>query len=151
MKRKIKYYLAGPIADVKDDSYKAWRDDITKFLENIGQGVYNPLTKYEGKAGDFKDELLEMRENGEWKEVKKFMEDLVLPADRLLVKKSDGVIAFVPNYTVGTLREISLAYEWKKPVYIVSNMKLPSNSLIGMATEIFKTFEELKKYLKEIN
>lgn len=147
--RKKRYYLAGPIADVKDDSYKTWREDLSDFLKSLGFKALNPLTKYKGKGGDVKDELFKMRKEGDWEGVKEFMEAFVLPADRELVKKSDGVIAYVPEYTVGTIREISLAYEWNKPVYIVTYLKLPSNSLIAMATKVFRTWDELKEYFRK--
>ena len=78
------------------------------------------------------------------------MENFVLPSDRELVRNADMIIAFVPEYSVGTMREIALAYEWKKPIFVVTTIECPANSLIGMATEIFSSFEELKRYLRKI-
>lgn len=144
--KNLKFYLAGPIGDVKDNSYKTWREDIEKFLESLGHRTNNPL-KFQGRSGDFKEELFQLRKERKYNQVKEFMEKFLLPHDRMLVKKSDVIIAYVPSYTVGTLREISLAYEWKKPILVVTRKRFPSNSLIGMATKMFNNFKELKEYI----
>lgn len=146
-----KWYLAGPIGDVSDLSYKTWRDEMTKFLESQDHIAVNPLTKYKGKTGDYKKEFEKLRKEGKYDEVKKWMEEWILPHDRQLVKDSYGIIAYVPEYTIGTTREIALAYEWKKPIYVVTTVKLPANSLIGMATKIFRNWKELKTYFRENN
>lgn len=145
--RRLRVYLAGPIADVKDNSYILWRQDLRKFLETLKIEALDPTDKYQGHCGDVRDELSKLRKEGKLEDIKKFMEEVVLPIDRKLVKKADVIIAYMPEYTVGTCREIALAYEWKKPIYVVTPIRFPSYSLIGMATKIFSTFEGLKDYL----
>jgi nucleoside 2-deoxyribosyltransferase len=138
------FYLAGPIGDVKDQSYIKWRDVVTKRLRNIGVNVLNPLDKYEDKVGDVKKVLDTKRDEQDYDSVKEIMGD-ILRLDKELVRRADGVLAYVPadmGYTVGTIREISLAYEWSKPIIVITDIKRLSNSLVGMATHVVYSFDE---------
>jgi len=151
--KTIKFYLAGPIGDTDDSHYLEWRQDMTKFLRSIGLDSLDPCEKYEGEdlvgsVGDWKDHLFRLRKEGEFGIVRNIMQEYILPSDLYLVEKSDGLIAYIPEYTIGTTREISFAYYWKKPVYIITQIKYPSNSLIGMCERIFRTFDELKEFLR---
>lgn len=143
----MKAYLAGPICDAKGASYIKWRQDLKDFLTKLNIQALDPTDKHQGHVGDVKNKLQVLRENGEFEKVKEFMEKFVLPSDKELVKQSDFIIAYVPEYSVGTSREIALAYEWNKPIYVVTPIKYPSNALIGMATKIFSTFDGLQNYL----
>lgn len=145
------WYLAGPIGDVKDDSYREWRNDITDKLEQIGVDALNPLTKYEGQEADVKNKMDILRDHSDYASVKESMYD-ILRLDKEMVRRSNGVIAYIPSdmgYTVGTTREIALAYEWHKPIIVITDIQRLSNSLIGMATHICGSLDEAVEIIRK--
>lgn len=145
------FYLAGAIGDVKDDSFRVWRNKITKILNELGVDVLNPLDKYEGKEADQKDKLDVLRDHGDYSSVREEMFD-ILRLDKEMVRRSDGVIAYIPadmGYTVGTVREIALAYEWFKPVIVITDIPRLSNSLVGMASHICGSLDEAVEIIRK--
>lgn len=137
-----KFYLAGKIGDAFGIHYITWREDITKFLESIGIGVINPLID----GINMKGKLTELRKKKDFESVRSIMKNIILPLDKKLVLQSSGIIAYVKNYSIGTAREITIADEKGLPVFVICPLKMPNNSLIGMSTVLFESFEEFKIY-----
>jgi len=145
----MKFYLAGPIQAV--DDYVSWRKDMEMFLQSNGDEALSPLSKYKGRTGDVKMEMLEYKGRGEIDKVKKTMENFIIPKDIELIDESDALIAYIPtNNIFGTTCEIWETYRQKKKIYVVCTLPVVqwSNWMIGVADHIFKSFRELKKFLK---
>ncbi|DBA34728.1 TPA_asm: hypothetical protein vir520_00003 [Caudoviricetes sp. vir520] len=141
---KWKFYLAGAICNEKDPH--SWRDDLKEFLRCEGHTYIDPTD-----IVNLEPVLKELRERKQENLIRIIMNEWILIRDKEAVLKCDAIIAYVPYYSVGTLREITLAHENKKPVYIVTDMDQSkiSNSLIGLSTAIFHDFEELKEFIEQ--
>ena len=152
----MKIYLAGAIEAAPDDG-TTWRSEITQFLsERLSWDVFDPsrheqdfLTEYE--KANFRS----------WKttDINKFRPVISKIIDRdlnQLLNECDAVICLWDEYVIpggGTHGELTLAYEHKMPVYLVLGMPIQkvSSWIIGCTTEVFDSFDALKKYLLSIS
>lgn len=151
-KKKLKFYLAGPISWVPDESYVQWRDMMTAFLKMIGHEAVDPLRKYAVPAKE------KMKVEGAISEdridiVREYLRRRILNPDYELIDESDGIIAYIPNYSVGTSAEIGYAYRCGKPVYVVTPMPKEewSGWLVGLSTLIFTSWDELRMFLEKMS
>jgi len=148
-KKKFRFYLAGPISWVSVEEAVTWRVDMTKYLESIGHEAVNPLAKYPVPAGEKKKvEKSIMWEKDE--EAREYLRRRIMNPDIELLKQSDGIIASIPRYSVGTSAELMYAYLHNMPVYIVTDMprKKWSGWFMGLSTLIFTNWDDLKRFLK---
>ena len=147
----MRFYLAGAI-EYSPDLGRAWRKDLTVFLRGLGHEVYDPVD----------DELKSLTEEERhcfrgWKatDLARYRVALrkIIDFDLDVVEhKSDAVIALWDQYAArgaGTQGELSLAYRRGKPVYLVTAMAPTEISgwILGCATEVFPSFEALRKRL----
>jgi hypothetical protein len=146
-------YLCGAI-EYSPDHGKAWRAEITPFLESIGHQVYDP-------AKDEKKTLTEeeTRDFRRWKaiDLDRFQSVLRRIIDYDLdwiERKCDYIVAYWDEYAArgaGSQGELTIAYRRRIPVYLVSAVPVGEISgwILGCATAVFWNFEELKAYLSE--
>ena len=147
----MRFYLAGAI-EYSPDLGRAWRRRVATFLRELGHDCYDPV----------EDELKSLTEEERasfrgWKKTD-------LPRYRVALRKiidfdldvvehrSDAVIALWDEYAArgaGTQGELSLAYRRGKPVFLVAAMPTAEISgwILGCATEVFQSFEELEERL----
>lgn len=161
-----KWYLAGPICFVKDDSDRGWREEAKKHLacidpfeqEKIGGPVmneYNPGQGYQGIVPDYespKERFNRLRYEGEVVQVRKEMQE-ILRIDLEAVLRCFGVLAYSPEPTWGTIRECALAHLFGKPVVVWTEVANPydlANTLIGVSSVIADDFDEAIGYCKDI-
>lgn len=148
-KKTFRFYLAGPISWVSVEEAVRWRDMIEDFLDKIGHEAANPMKKYPVPAGEKKKvEKSIMWERDE--EAREYLRRRIINPDIELLDQSDGVIAYIPRYSVGTSAELMYAYLNNMPVYIVTPMPREkwSGWFIGLSTLIFKNWDDLKRFLK---
>ena len=148
-------YLSGPIENAKNDG-ASWRKMMTDWLnEKLNHKVFNPvietkpiLEKYRGKN------FREMKKSSplEYKKVireiiKVDLESVVNQADYLIVKWDKTVFK-----GGGTHGEITMAYWFGKPVYLVNNLPIDdlSSWIFSCSDHIFNNFENLKEKLETI-
>jgi nucleoside 2-deoxyribosyltransferase len=146
-----RYYLAGPISWVGDNSYITWRENMETFLKSIGHVGINPLKKYPVPAKEkAKVEQMVLTEKNQI--AREYLRRRIIDADLALLENSDGVIAFIPGYSPGTWAEIGIAYMWKKPVYIVTSLprKQWAGWFVGLSTLIFRSWNELKRFMQNM-
>jgi nucleoside 2-deoxyribosyltransferase len=152
-------YLAGPIEYATKESSENWRDDFTKFAEELGIFVLNPLKKpTEGPKEDWDTRKIRKQalEMGNYDFVAKEMK-WVRNHDLRLVDRSDFlVVRFDPaEKPFGTIEEIVTANRSKKPVLIhsVEGKKKASPWLFGMVPHehIFGSMEKLKDYVFKVH
>ena len=147
-------YLAGAI-EFAPDGGKAWRRDMAGFISGqLGLPVFDPchnevaIMSEEEKTGFRK-----------WKESDR--PRFLQVVRRIINHDLDNVLnhtEFIVCYWdrhvaggAGTAGELTLAYRHGIPVYLVLGMPLArvSSWAAGCATEIFVSFDDLKRYLVE--
>jgi len=167
---KLQVYLIGAI-EKADDLGVGWRKELTPFLLELGLKVLDP-TKFEPQQlkGLQPNRLPEFftDENGKqctpthWHHLKSATEphlqerfkrymQRIIRFDLKIVEDSDFMVVRwdkVARQGAGSYHEIGKAFELGKPVYCVQETELPA-WLKACCTETFKTFTELKDFLKE--
>ena len=146
-------YLCGAI-EYSPDHGKAWRAEITPFLQSLGHQVYDP-------ALDEKKTLTEeeVRDFRRWKaiDLDRFQRTVRKIIDYDLdwiERKCDYIVAYWDEYAgrgAGSQGELTVAYRRGIPVYMVTAMPVGQISgwILGCATAVFSNFEELKEYLAD--
>jgi nucleoside 2-deoxyribosyltransferase len=146
----MRYYLAGPIQN--SDDYLSWRMDMKAFLSSIGHEALSPLSKYKGRSGDVKSEMYDLKQRGDVEKVKETMENFIIPKDIELVEDADAIIAYISTKELfGTTCEMWESYRQRKKIYVVCTLPVAewSNWMIGITDQIFESFSELKRFLRE--
>jgi hypothetical protein len=145
-------YLAGAMERAPDRG-RRWRQEIVPFLGELGHTVYNPCAEELG--------LLSDEERSSFADWKSMGDDRFVPMMRRIVAhdldalaRSDYVICLWDEHAQwsgGTPSEITVAYIWEKPVYIVRAMPKGQMSswVQACATRIFDSMAELVAFLRE--
>ena len=111
--RRIYVYLAGPVSGVSGEAANSWRDIIQNALQTIHPNIrgvspvrYEPVMDGEDylRVGDYSLELALQ----------------ITAKNRLDVKRSDIVLAYMPTLSSGTFQEIGWAFGMEKPIILVS-------------------------------
>jgi nucleoside 2-deoxyribosyltransferase len=146
-------YLCGSI-EYSPDQGKAWRDEVTCLLHELGHEVYDP-------ALDEKKDLTEeeVREFRGWKQTdlprfQKTIRKIIQYDLDWVEERCDALVAYWDEHAgtgAGAQGELTVAYRRGVPVYLVT--KLPAEELsgwiLGCASHVFSSFDELRKYLAE--
>jgi len=145
-------YLSGAI-EYAPDHGKAWRSQITPFLQELGWRVYDPAL--DEKKGLFTDE--EVREFRSWKktDLPRFQQTVrkIIAYDiEWIERRCDCVIAYWDEHAgrgAGTQAELSFAHRRGVPVYLVCAVPVEQVSgwILGCASEVFDSFESLREFL----
>jgi len=124
--KNTKVYLAGNM-EYTDDSAN-WRKDVTDKLEKLNIKVLSPLDTmfmFQNDEGDEDRKMLKSaRENEDYEYVHNYMKGVV-QKDLRLIDLSDYIIVNLEIYkpTFGTMHEIVVADQQKKPIFLVVNNK----------------------------
>ena len=145
-------YLSGPIENAENDGAD-WRISMTDWLKyNVGHSVFNPveatqeITKgYHGNS--FRDMIRTRPE--EYKKLIRKIIDIDIDA---VVNKSDYLIVNWEKSVFrggGTHGEITMAYHFKKPIYLVNQVPIDdlSSWIYSCSTEVFNSFKDFKSYM----
>lgn len=151
-------YLAGSIDESKNTAH-LWREEMTKFLQPMGIGVFNPCDKPCGIPEDegFVDFCNELKSEEQWEVITKEMVNVVR-ADLHMVDLSNFMIAAIDKdrHLCGSYSEVTYAALEKKPVILwcPQGKKAVPNWLWGMGLRheiFFETLEEVKEYITHIH
>ena len=118
---KTKTYLVGPI-EFKNE--RAWRQEITIKLKDIGIVCYDPYCKPfvidVDETETANDSLKELRAKGDYDEVARVMRR-IRNFDLALTDKADFIVAYIDPevFTVGSIEEICWANRQKKPIFLI--------------------------------
>ena len=148
-------YLSGPIENAQNDG-AGWRNDITFWLESkLNHKVFNPVieTKNIIKKYDASDFRMMKKTNSEgYKKIireiiKVDLDAVVNQSDYLIVKWDESVFK-----GGGTHGEVTMAYWFGKPVYLINSLPLDdvSSWIFSCSDYIFDNFEDLKNKLDEL-
>lgn len=144
-------YLSGSI-EYSPDYGKSWRADITPFLRELGNDVYDPALDEQKNLQPH-----EVRGFRQWKttDLPRFQQTIrkIITWDLDWIEhKSDYVICYWDDAAArgaGTQGELTYAHRLGMPVYLVLGMPLEKVSgwILGCASEVFTDFEQLKSFL----
>jgi hypothetical protein len=145
-------YLAGAV-DKAPDHGAGWRDEIEPFLvREINSAVFNPC-RQEDKL---RAELSKVDTATPEGRLKRFgLIKQLIDADLDVLSVTDAVVCYWDKWCKGgggTAGEVTLAYRSGIPVYLVLGMPEDECSgwVLGAATEIFSSFDELKDFLLKL-
>ncbi len=149
-------YLCGPI-EFASDGGRLWRSKLTPFLRNeLGHRVYDPAEDEKKNLSD--DEVAHFRG---WKATdtdrfRRVVRKIIHFDLDLIENKADYLICFwdagaVAGGSGGTPAELTVAFRKGIPVYLVSEAppEEVSGWMLACADQVFRTVEELKKFLLE--
>ncbi len=145
-------YLSGAMEFASDEGY-TWRKDMTKWLDkNLNHRVYNPVVESSKLIARYGAEDYRIWKKTDTEKYAKFIR-LCIDNDINIVRNHADYIICLWDKNVfkgaGTHAEVTIAYEIKKPVYLVN--KVPELELSGWimacSTKIFDDFESLKPFL----
>ncbi|MFX0116091.1 MAG: hypothetical protein ACFFB3_16190 [Candidatus Hodarchaeota archaeon] len=160
----MKFYLAGSIyaglipSPEKDLPWRKW---ITPKLAVLGISVLNPLHKPD-EANSIPT-IKRMKREEDFAALKAFCVDKIIHPDLQMIEESNGIIAVFERdekgrilWSAGTAAELFFNwYNLGKEAFVVipgmteeEYMNQVGAFIIGMATRLFDSFEELLSYLR---
>ena len=144
-------YLSGSI-EYSPDHGKTWRAALTPFLRSMGHDVYDPAEDEKKNLGE-----TERQEFRGWKhsDLPRFQQTIrkIIAYDLDWIEyRTDYIVAFWDEFAArgaGSQAELSLAHRRGIPVYLVTELPLGNVSgwILGCASEVFSSFEDLKRFL----
>jgi len=151
-------YLAGPMDRVSEEDAIGWRNYVTEELKSYNVTVYDPTKKPTDFAPEIglKEHRQELIREKKYDQLSKLMKPIVR-YDLRLVDRCDFVIVYIDTevHLAGTYHEVVIALSQRKPVLAV--IKQGKNNCpywwFGCLKHetIFSSFQDLFKYLEEIN
>lgn len=146
LKKGNRLYLAHHLTKRKE--IREWELDFEK---KYGIQLINPFYDTENRK-DIK--MIDQMRDGSQKQLNylKTRSDAdcnwVVELDLSLIRKSDGILAFVEK-SIGTSMEIIMAYRvFKIPVYVITHEHAHHAWIRSNSTEIFKDKEEFEKWVE---
>ena len=157
MLKNTRCYLIGAMD--RTENGRQWRETMQNFLESMGVQVFNPYSKPTDRAIE-NAETLNLRkkfvEEENWDKVSRIMKE-IRRYDLRMVDLSDFVVVYLnmDDKPFGTIYEMNLANQQRKPVLVVSEGG-KKNAPLWLFAEIphkyiFDNFEDLKTYLIGVN
>jgi nucleoside 2-deoxyribosyltransferase len=133
-------YLAHSVSQRKEG--KIWQERI----ESMGFEVINPFYPLKPRK-DIED--LDKGLDVPWNVKSPAMGRAIVHSDIALVDSCDLIVAILPDGpTIGIPCEMFYAMEWHKPVLTVAPPKYQGHPwILGMSTQVFKTFDDLRSAL----
>ena len=147
-------YLSGPIENALNDGAD-WRNDIAQWLEKeLDHQVFNPVNETKILTKDLNKEDFRLMKTTNPKQYKKIIRQIIQVDLNAVVKGSDYLIVNWDESVFkggGTHGEITMAYWFKKPVYMVNTLPLKDfSSWIFSCTDFMcSNFDDLKRELKK--
>jgi nucleoside 2-deoxyribosyltransferase len=147
-------YLAGAI-EYAPDKGKAWRERLTPLLQALGCEVYDPARDEQKNLSD--DERDHFRE---WKasDLLRFQRTIRKIIDwdlEWITRRADAVVVYWDEYAgrgAGTSGELTAAYRYGKPVYLVAGIPVEKISgwILGCVTQVFRNFDEFHAFFMQV-
>lgn len=152
-RKRMRAYLSGGMEYAADEGMD-WRNEIHEWIrKNLGHAVFNPNHESERylarrlPMGNLRE--LKFTDLGEFT---KIVRGIVSIDSKEVAQRSDYVVCYWDKSAqlgAGTKGELTVARFFRKPVYMVTSMKLEDipGWVLGCVTRIFSSFSELKLFL----
>ena len=157
--RGTRVYLAGNLEYNSEENVRNWRDFLSEKLGEVGIKTLDPtLVVFEGQpheTEEVREWLKEARGEGKFDEVANYMTPVV-QKDLRQIDLSDFIIfnICVDAPTFGTIHELVIAIQQKKPVFIsVGDKKKAPLWLLGIVPHryFYNNVEEILEKIKQID
>ena len=148
-------YLSGGMEHAVNEG-EDWRNGMTEWLQkNLGHSVINPVKSSRQIVVETNSHEYRSWKKSDPEKYKEFFRKLIQQDLDGVIHKADYVICLWDKVVVkggGTHGEVTIAYHYNTPVYLVNT--LPFDELSGWifscSTEMFTQFSQLKKRLSEL-
>ena len=145
-------YLSGAMEFAEDEGAN-WRKDLSSWLENnLGHKAFDPVVNSKKLIKEEGAENYRIWKKTNLNNYINFIRKCVDEDINIVRNHTDYLICLWDKNVLkgaGTHSEVTIAYDSKKPVYLINN--LPKKDLSGWimacSTEIFNNFDELKNFL----
>lgn len=147
----MRVYLSGAI-EYAPGHGRAWRAQVTPFLESLGHAVYDPAM--DARKNLTEHELANFRS---WKstDLPRFQQTVrkIIAWDLdWIAQRTDYIVCYWDEHCsrgAGTQGELTLAYRNGIPVYLVAGMPVVDISgwILACCAEVFPDFEGLQGFL----
>ncbi|MCF7804921.1 MAG: hypothetical protein K9N46_03760 [Candidatus Marinimicrobia bacterium] len=150
----MKAYLAGAIEHAPDNGVR-WRRHLTNFLsDHLDHSVYDPTSEEISILTPEESENFRQYKEDNLLEFQRIVRKLIAHDLSTLTGQIDYVICFWDEHVKnggGTQGELTVAYHYNIPVYLVAGMPVTEISgwILGCVTELFPSFDHLENYLIE--
>ena len=148
-------YLSGPIENAHNDGAD-WRNDITYWLnKELNHQVFNPVSETKNITKELNTEDFRLMKTTNPEQYKKIIRKIIQLGLDAVVNGSDYLIVNWDKSVFkggGTHGEITMAYWFNKPIYMVNSLPIDdvSSWIFSCTKYVFSNFEDLKIKLKEI-
>lgn len=148
----MKVYLSGGMEWAAGEGAN-WRSELGDWIDsNLGHAILDPVVEsnrivQSEKAEEYRSWKLDRPDD-----FKSIIRKLIANDIRMVVEEADYIICLW-NESVfkggGTHGEVTLAYHYHKPVYLVNKIPIEDMSgwIFSCSTELFPGFDELKEFL----
>ena len=145
-------YLSGPIENAENEGSE-WRIMMSEWLsKNLGHEVFDPVIESKMITKDYNSKNFRRLRNLDPPKYKRLIREIINKDLSAVIDQSDYLIVVWDKSVFkggGTHGEVTIAYWFKKPIYLV-NLIPPddlSSWIFSCTTEIFHSFDDIKKML----
>lgn len=147
-------YLAGAIEYAPDQGL-FWREDVSRFLKDeLKLSVFDPACRERILLSDEEKQCFRKWKTHDRERFLPVMRRLIDSDLSQILEKTSFIVVYWDQYSAqgtGTAGELTLAYLHDIPVYMVLGIPVEQTSswVLGCATEVFVSFDQLKNFLSE--
>lgn len=146
-------YLSGAIEHAPDYG-KAWRAQLAPRLRALGHVVYDPATDEKKNLTDEEVRNFRAWKRSDLKQFRRTVRKIIDWDLEWIERRADCVVCYWDEHCskgAGTQAELTVGYQRGMPVYLVAGMPVEQISgwILGCATRIFGSFDELHEFMKQ--
>jgi nucleoside 2-deoxyribosyltransferase len=150
----MRFYLAGAIEHAPDQG-RAWRAELTAFLRELGHATYDPVVDETQCLTDEERQGFRQWKATDLPRYRVALQKIIAHDLGIVEHRCDAIVAFWDEFAqrgAGTQAEVSVAHRLGKPVLLVTAMPVHEVSgwILGCASEIFASFDELRARLRQM-
>ena len=148
-------YLSGAMENAKNEGSE-WRNEMTIWLrEKLNHSVIDPVIETAKLVDEQESQNYRNWKTSDPNKFKEFVRQAIDNDLNSVVNKSDYLICLWNQEVLaggGTHGEVTMAYYYNKPVYLINQLEdiELSGWIMSCATEIFTDFDTMKNRLLEI-
>jgi hypothetical protein len=147
----MQVYLSGAI-EYSPDHGKSWRAEITPFLKGRGHEVYDPAEDEKKNLSEEERQNFRAWKHSDLPRFQQAIRKIIAYDLDWIEQRTDYIVAYWDAHAskgAGSQAEITAAHRRGIPVYLVTELPVGNISgwILGCASEVFSSFDELKRYL----
>ena len=148
-------YLSGAMENAENEGSE-WRNEITIWLkDNLNHDAFNPVEESKNTSKSYKINNYRSFKNKNPKQYKKFIREIIKQDIQAVTRETDYLIVLWDEAVLkggGTHGEVTMAYWFNKPIYLVNLLpnKDLSSWIYACSSKIYDSFDSLKLDLLEI-